>query len=750
MAAATEPYVRIEGGGKVTGKIRYAADITRPGMLHGKLLRSPYPHARIVSIDTSKAKALPGVHAVLTGQDFPEHFLLGRSMRDMPVLARDKVRFFGEKVAAVAAESAEIAEEALNLIEVEYEELPAVYDPLEAIEPDAPLIHDPAWVRAHKTKDQKPADYPNSVSNPIYGVSVEELEAEFAKSAYVFEHEFRTPVQHQAYLEPHCCLVEFDERGIAHIYASNKAPFLLLDYLRDGVGITRPEVEVHIMPLGADFGGKGSFMDIPLAYFLAKESGRPVRILMSMTEELMAANPRHSAVIKVKTGYARDGKITARWVRTYYNSGAYAAFKPAVDATLPRVLRGALSAYVELPMYRSEGHMIYTNTVPCGHMRAPGGAQPVQAIEQHTDLCAWEMGIDPLDLRMVNAPTHPRHEGHGGEGTVPLSREALQVAAEAIGWRSQKGRPTPTPRNGKLVGQGVGFVDISNSPATDYTNRIIVQQDGHVVMHTPIVEQGSGMLTAFRLLVSEQWGVPLDEVEIIQSMDEDYDRGVGGSRITRVVGNMIKIMSEKAQDRLKEVLADQVDCNVSEVTYDNAVFQVPGGKTYTLPEVTQMAASEIVEVLRYTPRSEDSIETFLAVTAEVEVDTETGEIEVTKMRAAAEVGKIVNPIGHRGQIDGAIVQGMGYVLMEGLQYEEGRVTNLNLHEYKLPTMGDLPEFDAIILEPNLSLGLTPIGEGPNCGASAAIANAVMNALGKPLFHLPIKAEEVLEAIDSKS
>jgi CO/xanthine dehydrogenase Mo-binding subunit len=236
-SVSSDPDIRVDGVEKVSGQATYAADVVRPGMLHAKILRSPLPHARIASIDVSKARALPGVHTVLTAQDLPDA-LIGRSMRDMSILARDRVRFIGEKVAAVAAEDVETAERALDLIEIEYEELPAVFDPVEAIKPGAPHVHEPDWVRAHKTPQQKVADYPNSVSNPIYGVSQEEAEAALAAADHAFDHWFHVPVQHQAYLEPHCCTVEFDDRGVAHIWASQKAPYLLLDYLREGLGIT--------------------------------------------------------------------------------------------------------------------------------------------------------------------------------------------------------------------------------------------------------------------------------------------------------------------------------------------------------------------------------------------------------------------------------------------------------------------------------------------------------------------------------
>jgi CO/xanthine dehydrogenase Mo-binding subunit len=731
----SDPNVRIDGADKVSGAAVYAADVVRPGMLHARILRSPLAHARIVSIDTSRAWELQGVHAILTGRDLPD-YLIGRSMRDMPILARDRVRFIGEKVAAVAADTLEIAEEALGLIEVEYEELPAVFDPVEAIQPGAPLVHEPDWVRAHKTPQQNVADYPNSVSNPIYGVSQEEAEAALANAPFAFDHTFHVPIQHQAYLEPHCCLVEFDEHDVAHIWASQKAPYLLLDYLREGLGITRDQVQIHMLPLGGDFGGKGSFMDIPLTYFLAKTARRPVRMLMTMTEEYTAANPRHSATIRVRSGFDRDGKLLVRYNQTYYNSGAYAAFKPALDATLPRVHTGGLGPYSDVPMYRVEGHMVYTNTVPCGHMRDPGAIQPLVAIEAHMDLCARAMEMDPYELRLINAPRLPRKKEIGGAGTVPKAEEVLRMAADAMGWTD------PKPAG---VGRGIILVDVTNSPATDYTTRLIVGRDGKIELHTPIIEQGSGMLTVFRQMAAEGLGVPLEDVTIVQTMENiEYDRGVGGSRITRVVGKMIGLSTERMVQQLAELVAGEFGHEARDVTLVEGGLRTPDGRVHTVAEVASLAPSELVDLMRYSPSTVDIVDTYEAMAAEVSVDPESGAVEIRRVVSALEVGRIINPIMHRGQIDGGAIQGLGYALMEGLVWdEEGRVTNSNLHEYKLPTFADIPPFESLMLPPEPALGITPIGEGPNCGMAAVILTAVMDATGRKL-DLPIHAEKLVD------
>ncbi|MPZ13457.1 MAG: molybdopterin-dependent oxidoreductase, partial [Chloroflexi bacterium] len=590
--------------------------------------------------------------------------------------------------------------------------------------------------RAWKTPKQSVADYPNCVSNPVFGASTGEVERALAEAHHRFEHTFRTPVQHQGYIEPHACLVDLDPHGRAHIWASNKAPFLLLDYLREGVGLRRDEVELHLLPLGGDFGGKGSFMDIPLAYVLSRASGRPVKMVMTYAEELQAANPRHAAVVTVKSGFDENGKLVARWTQSVYNSGAYAAFKPALDATLPRVRSGGLGAYIDVPVWRVDGHMVYTNTVPCGHMRAPGGAQPIHAIECHMDLCARAMGMDPLELRLINAPRHPRATPSGEDGSRPRAREVLQVAAEAIGLHD------PRPDG---VGRGIALVDVANSPATDYTAAMIVERSGRIVLGTPIIEQGSGMLTAFRQMVGEAFSIPLDGISIEQTMEGiEYDRGVGGSRITRIVGRMIGVLAERLQARLASLVAAEFGLDPSHIAVVPGGFRISDGRFLTVGEAASLAETDVAELLRYEPRPEDSVETFTAIAAEVHVDRETGHVDVRRVVSAHEVGRVINRTMHQGQIEGGLAQGLGYALMEGLRFEDGRVVTGNLHEYKLPTAADMPPLRTIRLDPDLSLGITPIGEGPNCAASAAVVNAIVDVVAHQV-DIPVTSEALLGA-----
>jgi CO/xanthine dehydrogenase Mo-binding subunit len=724
---------RLDGKPKVTGAARYAADIQRPGMLHGRILRSPVAHARIAGIRVEAAREVPGVRAVLVGADIKLEVRVGRNMRDMPVLARDKVRFIGEKVAAVAAESAEIAEHALRLIDVEYEQLPAVFNPIAAMQPGAPLIHDPASVRAWAEPEQIVPNYPNGVAAPAWGASEDEVRTALARADMIFEHTFHTANQHQAYLEPHVCIVEVDPRtGIAQIWASNKAPLLLARYLRDGLGLERHEIDIHMLPLGGDFGGKGSFMDIPLAYFLSRASGRPVKMLMSYADELIAGNPRHASCITIQSGVMHDGRIVARWLRGYVNSGAYAAFKPAPDTTLPGFRRGAIGPYA-IPVQRSECHMVYTNTVPGGHMRSPGEAQTAYAVECHTDLIARALGMDPIQLRIMHGSTTPRN------GSAPPIEELLRSAAHAIGM--------DRPRSPD-VGCGVALLEFTTSPGI-YSGILSIQRDGHVTLQTPIIENGAGALTVFRQLVAEEFGVLIDNVSVAQSIDDiDVDRGVGGSRTTRLVGKVVHVLASKLQARLAQLLAAEFGLSTDDLHYEAGVFATPDGRTWPLAAAASLATSDLVEKLTYSAGSEDRSVVFMAQAAEVRVDRETGQVQPLRLVSVHEVGRVVNPMLFQTQIAGGVLQGLGFALMEGLLMEDGRVTNAGLHEYKIPTLADAPELQTILLAPNLSLGLTPIGEGANAGTAPAIVNAVMDVIGAHALDVPLQPERIRQLAPS--
>jgi CO/xanthine dehydrogenase Mo-binding subunit len=701
---------RVDAAAKVLGAARYAADLTRPGMLIGKVLRSPIAHGEIASIDTSAALRLPGVRAVLTANDLPTDVRVGRAIRDMPVLARGRVRFIGEKVAAVAADTAEIAEAAVDLIRVEYRELPAVYDPLDAIQPGAPLLHDPADVRAWAAPRQVVPDHPNGVTQLIWGVTADEVERAFAAADHVVEHAFRVPPQHQVYLEPHTCLVEVTDDGSIDIWAANKAPFLLATYLEQGLGLPQDQLRIHPLPLGGDFGGKGSFMDIPLAYYLSRAAKRPIRMRMTFTEEITAANPRHAAVAVVRSGIRRDGRVVGRLFRVYFASGAYAAFKPSPDAALPNIRVGATGPY-DIPALRIEAEMVYTNTVPSGHMRNPGEAQTSYALECHTDLLARELGFDPAELRRINATHEPRSTASGDE-IAPRIGELLDTAAAAI----RLGEPRPTG-----IGRGIALSEIGTSPGV-YSAAMSIGPEG-VVFRTPIIENGAGMLTAFREIVAQELEVPAACVSVEQSTARfTVDRGVGGSRVTRINGILVRQLAERVRQRLVEELGDGIGAE----------------------EAIGRLEATIDEQVTYQATAADNVTVHTVQAAEVAVDPVTGAVRPTHLVSVHEAGRVINRQGYQGQVEGALVQGLGYALMEGLVIDEGRVTNVNLHEYKVPTIADVPPHEVVVLPQDERLGITPIGEGA-VGTAPAIANAIADALhSSAAFDLPITPQQVID------
>ncbi|MCK5353335.1 molybdopterin-dependent oxidoreductase, partial [bacterium] len=391
-----QPLGRVEGPAKVTGEAKFTADVLLPGMIWGKVLRSPLPHAKIVSIDTREAEQMPGILAVLTAKDLPD-LLTGRLVYDMPVLAIDRVRFIGEKVAVVAAEDPDVAEDALASIDVEYEEMPAVFDAHEAMNPEAPLLHPDYRSYAH-APEKFFSDIPNVHSHVTWELG--DIDKGFALAKQVFEHTFHTPAVHQGYVETHASVVSIDPDGLVNVWISNKMPVRARELLADVIELPEERIVVHLAQIGADFGGKGSLMDAPLCYHLAKRTGRPVKMVMTYTEELMAGNPRHPTSIFLRTGVTEEGQIVARQAKVVFNSGAYAAFKPVPFVNIPGA-KDAAGVY-GTPHIRIDAYSVYANCVPSGHFRAPGDLQVNFAVESSMDMIAEDLGLDRLEFRKQN------------------------------------------------------------------------------------------------------------------------------------------------------------------------------------------------------------------------------------------------------------------------------------------------------------------------------------------------------------
>jgi CO/xanthine dehydrogenase Mo-binding subunit len=695
------PVPRIEGPEKVTGRARYAADVLLPGMLFGKILRSPIPHGRIRRIDASAARKAPGVRAVVTGQDVPGLYI-GKILRDMPVLCWDRVRYAGDRVAALAADTPEQAEEALKLIEVEYEELPAVFDPIEALRPEAPLLHEDAAGYAGMPMQIVATDVHNGQTRLSYGKG--DLERGFAEADLVLEHTFRIPSRHQGYLEPFASVVAIDDDGRIEAWCSSKAPFRARLQMAAALGIPEEQIRVNVTYVGGDFGGKGDARDLPIAYFLAKESGRPVKIVMSFAEELSASNPTHPTVIRIKSGVKRDGTLTAREIRAVHASGAYGALKPNASLSSWHYAGGAY----RIPHTAIEFLQVYTNTVPGGYFRAPGAHQYTFAVESHTDLLAEAVGMDPADFRLMNMLREGEEDARGMPLRGIKAREVLEAALEASGWR--------TPKAGANRGRGIGLFgrQIGGGPGAAV---ITAEADGRFAVLSPTFDVGTGTHTIVQQIVANEMGVGVGNVDV-RVGDTDtapFDEGPRASRVTYCEGQAVV----KACNELKAKLDDPEEQYPITVTVQEDAPQ-PGDVMY-----------------------------FCAQVAEVRVDPETGQVDVERIVSAHDVGTIINPVTHQGQINGGFVTGLGLAVSEELIEQEGRILNPHLGDYKLPTTADLPALETVLVPSAGGTGpyeAKAIGELANNPPPAAIANAVADACGARLFELPITAERVYRAL----
>ena len=729
----------VEGPDKVSGRARYTGDIRLPGMLSGKCLRSPYPHARIISIDTSRAKALPGVYAVITGAGLPDR-LIGRAVLDVPVLARDKVRFAGEKVAAVAAESPDIAEEALGLIDVEYEELAPVFDPFEAMQAEAPRLHDDPG--SYRGVPQPAPDIPNVLTR--VRLQHGDIDAGFAQADRVFEHTFRIPAVHHGYMEPHACVVQITADRV-EVWLTNKMPFTARKQIGEAVQVPEERIRVHNVPLGGDFGGKGSLMDAVVCYWLAERSGRPVKMIMTYTEELTAGCPRHNAIITMRTGVTNDGHMVARHVRMVYSCGAYGAFTPGP------MVGGAthVAGPYRIPNVDIEGLRVYTNRLPGGNMRAPGAPQAVFAEESHTDMIAREMGIDPVEFRRINVLREGDESPLGAHWHDVMGEETLDIAAQTAGWSKGK-----APN----VGRGVSLNE--RAPGTGESTEIVtIDGDAKINLLTGVPDTGTGSLTILQQVVAEELQAPLEDVAV-QAGDTDiaaYDSGAGGSRVTHAAGRATLAAAIELKSALVELAARIVGAPPDQVAFQGGIFRADSGQQLSLKEL--MARARELEEAPITrsgsysaPRGHGDVTSFVAQIAEVEVDPDTGQVKVRRIVSAHDVGTIINPMTHQGQIEGGIVQGIGQALSEHLLIEEGIVVNPSLGDYKLQTIADIPELETVLIE--TKQGPAPyhgkaIGEIANVPILAAIANAVYDAVGVRITELPITSEKVFDALQAR-
>lgn len=745
---------RVDGWAKATGNARYTGDLSLPGMLHGRMLRSPHPHARIVHVDTTKARELAGVRAVVTARDLPNvrygNWRLQPQTQDETALAQDTVRFVGDEIAAVAAIDVDTADEALSLIRVDYEELPAVFDGRTSRAAGAPRIHEATANNVSVTRQIH------------YG----DVDAALAGADYVREDVFELQAVSHAYLEPCACLAEADALGRVTLTTSTQTPYIVQCLLASALGLRENEVRVIKPYVGGGFGGKMELRPWEVcAAHIARQTGRPVRFVLSREEELATGRRRHAMRITSKVGFRRDGTIVGKDVTAELDGGAYNSMGPTAT-----FLVGNFSAMLyRFPNYRYRGEHVYTNQPPAGAMRGLGAPQALFVTETQMNLAAEELRIDPIELRLRNAmktgDTIP------DVATIASSAfsECLEEVARMSDWKTKRENP------GKGKGLGIGcysFISggVFNWFDTQYafsSAEVRAYADGTVHLLTMASDIGQGCDTVLPQILAEELGLRMEDITLTAAdtaMTPKADLGTWGSRVTLMAGNAVRDAAAKIREELFRMAALRLRLNViHELECKDGMVRAKGRPDRGIPFGEAVAMLQkanrgepLVRVGYYTPRDMGLVTptfSFGAQVAEVRVDEETGQITVERVHTAHDCGRVLNPMSVEGQLDGCIQMGLGYALSERFHMDRGKTLNASFLDYKMPTALDMPKSVSRCIEipdPRGPFGAKEAGEGPVSPTAPAIAHAVQHATGYSARSLPITAEDVLRAIDEKN
>jgi len=742
---------KIDAAERAAGRAVYIHDLELPRMLHAAILRSDRVHARILSIDTSRAERLEGVRAVITARDI-ENVPFGHGKDNLP-LKGERVRCIRDEIAAVAAESEAIAREAVGLIRVEYEDLPPLLTPEEALAEGAPLIHEEKGSNVAFKYDYAHGDL---------------AEGERA-SDVVVEETYRLP-----YIA-HCCLgtcgivASFDTQQNLTLHSVTQVPFLYRRDMASIVGVPPEKVRVIQVTIGGGFGSK---LDIypyePIAVHLARKTGRPVKLVFDRREEFVSSPTRQPTEIRIRAGAKRDGTFTFRDVEFLHDNGGYTSW----GATTPFVMMQSFSSLYRVPHVKMSGRCVYTNNPYSGAMRGYGNPQATFAVEGTVDLLAERLGIDPLELRLKNAQEAGETTGQGMVLTTCGLRQCLEITAERAGWKQKRER-TETDR--PHVRRGIGMASLVHVGGgakiyrSDGCGSILEVDDfAKVTLITGASEIGQGSETVLAQITAEELGVPLDRVRVLNNDTQVriWDVGVHASRTTFIGGNSARLAAAKARKKLLAAAAEQVGLPAEEldIRQGMVVRSSDGEMLRDLGKVVRSLhfsdKAEVVVTHHYyeppsvmqTPDFKGNVSptyAFATQIAEVEVDMETGVVRVLRVTAAHDVGRVINRLGVEGQVHGGVVMGLGYALSEELLVEGGRVMNPTFREYKLITAPEVPEIDVTFVEtqdPAGPYGAKGIGEAPSICTAAAVANAVRHATGGRHTVLPLTPERVFTEI----
>ncbi len=735
--------IRHDGVDKVVGAARYAADQNVTGMLYGKYLRSPHAHARILSIDTSKAEALPGVTAIVTSADLAEAADKIQEMGEDAVnlrylsanmLAHDKVLYHGHAIAAVAATSVHVAEEAVGLIDVEYEILDPVLDVREAMADDAPILLEELRTVAMGEVGDKPTNVAQHFRH-----ARGDLEAGYEAADAIVEREFTTAMVHQGYLEPQASTVQWRSDDQIHIWTSTQGPFQIRDSVSALLQVPVSQVKVTPAEIGGGFGGKFTpYTDLPAALLSRKSAHRPVKMALTRTEVLQATGPTSGSYIKVKMGATKDGRITAVEADLMYEAGAYPGSPVGAGA-------GVILSPYKLDNLRIDGYDVVVNRPQSGAYRAPGGTNAAFASETVIDELAEILDIDPLEFRHINAAQAGDRRPDGPEYKRIGYKETVEAAID---------HPhTATPNEGTNRGRGVasGFWFNGAGPSSVTA---VVNADGTVNLMEGSADIG-GTRASAAMMLAETIGVAAEDInpQVVDTDSIGYTSGTGGSSVTHKIGVTTHQVGLELRKKMSEQLADYWEMDISEITWQDGQFSGNGHSLGFKEAAQELSSGYEALTASVTMSTEGAGPCFGTHVVDVEVDPETGKVEILRYTAVQDVGKAIHPSYVEGQIQGGVVQGIGWALNEEYIYsDEGHLLNASLLDYRMPTALDLPMIETVVVEvanPDHPFGVRGVGEVPIVPPAGAIANAIYDAVGVRPTELPMSPARLLEAIWEK-
>ena len=740
----------LDAQGRVTGQVPYLINLQLPGMLVAKIVRSPLPHARLGRVDARAAETAPGVAAVLTRDDLPPGTRYGIGIPDQPIVADDRVRFVGEPVAVIAAENRDAAEAASWLVDIEYDELPAVFDAQEAMQADAPQLHEAYANNLFKHSKLRHGD----------------VKAGFAAADEIFEDTFTSPVAQHASLEPHVTIAQWvSDESLGDrltVWSATQAPYMVRNTLAGVLGIPPENVRVIVHPLGGGYGGKGHVRLEPLVAAMArKTAGRPVKLVLAREEEFVTVT-KHAATITIRTGVRRDGTLAARQVTIFWNGGAYA---DASAMLVPAGMVRAVGPY-RIPAVQVDSYGVYTNLPPAAAFRGAMSSQTTWAYESQMDIIARKMGWDPLEFRLKNLLR---------EGETFATGETMHDVHFVECLRAVK-MPEPDGGGGQnpardTTARGVGYaVMMKSTVGTSKSEaRIVLDRQNVATLYTSTVEMGQGAHTAMAQITAEALDIPFEQVRVV-GPDTDvtpFDSTTSASRSSSMMGNAIVAAAEIIQRKLAEYAVPLLETSADELIYkEGAVVNPQTDERMSAGEILARHGLDFVDAngeyatnFRLDPETGQGIATPHwhqgAGAAEVEVDLETGKVTVLNYRASSFAGRVINPMLTKLQNDGNVIFGLGPAMMEEVLFDGGQVTNPNLSDYLIPSIRDLPlELVSVALESAVALEggageIHGIGEMTLPPVAPAIANAIEDAVGVRIKDLPITAEKVLRGLKER-